>query len=255
MIDLRQVCYRYADNVAAALTDVTLTVDSSELIAIVGPNGSGKSTLLDILAGIKTQSSGTYRVFGRSAQSYTRQDFCRLVAHVPQSAPQGVPFTVLEVALTGRNPYGRGLYDSKEDVDAAERALEQAGVSSLKHRRYSSLSGGEQQRVLLAAAICQQPRILLLDEPGSHLDPCNEVWLWSLMRGQCAQGWAVIVVTHHLALAARCADRIWLLERGRVSADGPPAEALAPARLSGVFRVPFYRRQDEEGRVYLSYGN
>ena len=253
-IELREAGYRYTSN-AEALKGITLEVRTPQVIAIVGPNGSGKSTLLDLIAGLRRPSSGQCLVLGHDAAAYSRRDFCRIVAHVPQRTPRGVPFTVEEVALTGRTPFGRGLYDNSEDLAAATSALARAGVEHLRQRRYESLSGGEQQRALLAAALCQQPQILLLDEPGAHLDPRNEASLWTLLREVRDTGCLVIVVTHHLALAARHADRVWLLDRGRVVMDGQPEVALDPSKLSQVFDVPFFGYRDGNGRVFLSYGD
>ncbi len=256
LVELRGVAYQYpGGSGAAALTDVSARAAVPQVIAIAGPNGSGKSTLLDLIAGLRRPTEGECLVQERAAFAYARRDFCRIAAHVPQRMPEGVAFTVEEVTLTGRTPFGRGLYDSPDDLAAAEKALVRAGMAGMRHRRYASLSGGEQQRVLLAAALCQQPAILLLDEPGAHLDPRNEAWLWTLLREVRDAGTLVIVVTHHLSLAARHADRVWLLERGRLAMDGAPDEALHPEKLSRVFEVPFHGHRDGEGRVFLSYGN
>lgn len=253
MIELRDVSFSYKRG-TDALRDVTARIDSPQLVAIAGPNGSGKSTLLDILAGLKTPSAGTCLVNGRATSAWDRAELCQTVSHVPQQMPQSLPFTVEEVVLTGRTPHSRGLYDSAEDLEAAEQALHRTGIDFLRGRRYSDLSGGEQQRVLIAAAICQQPSILLLDEPAAHLDPKNEAWLWQLLEDLSAAGTLVIVVTHHLALAARHATRAWLMRNGRLEVDAAAAEAMQPGRLSEVFDVPFHRITDASGRVYLSHG-
>jgi iron complex transport system ATP-binding protein len=253
MISLSGVSYSYRAG-SEALRDISFEAASPQLIAIAGPNGSGKSTLLDVVAGLKMPSQGHCRIQGRETSAYARPELCRILAHVPQQIPQGVPFTVEQVVLTGRTPYGRGLYDSADDLLAASSAIERAGVASLRQRRYSALSGGEQQRVLLAAAICQSPTILLLDEPGAHLDPRNDAWLWTLLRELTSEGRLVAIVTHHLALAARYADRVLLMRDGRLCADGSAEDALAPERLSDVFGVPFHRVVDTEGRVYLTHG-
>ncbi len=236
------------------LRGIGATVNSPEVIAIAGPNGAGKSTLLDLLAGQKLPESGTCRIQGRDAHRIPREEFCRLVAHVPQTLPGDVPFTVEEVVLTGRIPYGRGLYENDEDHAAMEMAIAQTRLEEFCGRRFSKLSGGEKQRVLMAAAVCQQTPILLLDEPSAHLDPENEAQLWDLLRSLRDAGKLILVVTHHLALAAQNADRIWLLQEGRLVADGPPCDAMRPADLERVFRVPFHWHQNGEGRVFLTYG-
>ena len=254
LLSLAGVAYRYGDG-PDTLLDVTAEATRPQVIGIAGPNGAGKSTLLDIMAGQKVPASGTCRVHGRDTHLTGRAELCRLIAHVPQQLPSDVPFTVEQVVLTGRTPYGRGLYENEEDLRAAERAIERTGLQEFRRRRYSSLSGGEKQRVMLAAALCQQPSILLLDEPGAHLDPSNEAWLWTLVRELSAGGCLVVVVTHHLAQAAQHCDRVLLLDQGRLVADGSPAQALHPDRLTAIFRVPFYRHDAADGRVFLSYGH
>lgn len=239
---------------ANVLEGFTAAAGRPEVIAIAGPNGAGKSTLLDLIAGQKRPTGGVCRIQGRDAHSMDRAALCRLVAHVPQAIPVDIPFTVEEVVLTGRIPYGRGLYENSDDYAAMEMAIERARLEPFRKRRFSTLSGGEKQRVLVAAALCQQAPILLLDEPGAHLDPENEAQLWELLRTLRDGGQLVLVVTHHLALAAQNADRVWLLEKGRLSADGPPCDAMRPADLERVFHVPFHWHQNAEGRVFLTYG-
>lgn len=236
------------------LSGITVAADRPQVIAIAGPNGAGKSTLLDVLSGQKKPGGGSCRIKGREAVAMGREEICRLVAHVPQMIPGDVPFTVEEVILTGRIPYGRGLYENDNDYRAMELAIARTRLDSFRGRRFRALSGGEKQRVLVAAALCQEAPILLLDEPSAHLDPENEAQLWELFGELRACGHLILVVTHHLALAAQNADRVWLLHHGRLVADGPPREAMKPADLERVFRVPFHWHQSAEGRVFLTYG-
>lgn len=184
----------------------------------------------------------------------SREAICRLVAHVPQMIPVDVPFTVEEVILTGRIPHGKGLYENDDDYRAMEIAIERTRLDSFRGRMFSALSGGEKQRVLLAAALCQEAQILLLDEPSAHLDPENESSLWDLFQELRSLGYLILVVTHHLALAAQNADRIWLMHEGLLVADGPPCDAMKPSDLERVFHVPFHWHQNSEGRVFLTYG-
>lgn len=253
MLRVDGLTYRYGQ-AEPVLRDVTTAVDGPAVIAIVGPNGAGKSTLLDLIAGQKMPWKGMCAVQGKRLDTLRRDELCRMVAHVPQHVPRDVPFTVEEVVLTGRIPYGVGLYESAEDHEHMEQALRRTRLETFRGRRFTSLSGGEQQRVLLAAALCQQAPVLLLDEPSAHLDPENQALLWELFRELRAGGHLIVVVTHHLALAAQNSDRIWLLDRGRLVADGAPCEALEPRRLEEVFHVPFYWHGGEDGRVFLTYG-
>ena len=258
ILSVRNVAYRFPKAACDAVRGISADVEKPEVIAIAGPNGAGKSTLLDLIAGQKTPREGACLYRGtEDVRALSRQQVCQYASHVPQQTPAAIPFTVEQVVLTGRTPYGRGLYENDADRVAAADAMDFAGIpGEFRQRRFQDLSGGERERVLLAAAICQQAKLLLLDEPAAHLDPANEAFLWQLLhRLRDQQGIAVIAVTHHLALAARHADRVWLLHRGGLAADGPPSEVLDPATLGNVFDVPFYRQTDPDGRVFLTYGS
>ena len=253
LLSVKGLSFRYPGGLAV-LDGISAEVTGPAVIAIIGPNGAGKSTLLDLIAGQKTPMAGSVQVQGRDTTSMRRQEVCKLVAHVPQQIPHDVPFTVEDVVLTGRIPYGRGLYENEEDRAALEVALSRTRLEAFRHRHFAGLSGGEKQRVLTAAALCQQTPILLLDEPSAHLDPENEAQLWELFQELRDCGHLILVVTHHLALAAQNSDRIWMLDRGHLLVDAPPREALRPDRLEKVFHVPFHWNENSQGRVFLTYG-
>jgi len=254
LLRLVDVSFRYP-GAPAVLDGISVEARDAALVAVVGPNGAGKSTLLDVVAGLKQPAAGQCLVNGLDVNRAGRDEVCRMVAHVPQQTPSGIPFTVEEVVLTGRIPYGRGLYENDEDHEAMEQAIARMRLQEFRRRRFDSLSGGEKQRVLLAAALCQQSPVLLLDEPSAHLDPENQAQLWNLLGELRDMGRLVLVVTHHLSLAARHADRALVLHHGKLAADGAPDEALEPGLLERVFSVPFHRHVNGEGRVFLSYGH
>ncbi|MFN9263432.1 MAG: ABC transporter ATP-binding protein [Acidobacteriota bacterium] len=237
------------------LHGIDAVADTPTVIGIVGPNGAGKSTLLDLIAGQRTPTAGQCTLGDQPVHRLPRELLCRQIAHVPQLVPADVPLTVEQVVLTGRLPHGSGLFESEADYAAMEQALRHTRLTAFRGRPFAALSGGEKQRVLLAAAVCQAAPILLLDEPSAHLDPENEAAMWELFGELKQTGHLVLVVTHHLALAAQHCDRIWLLDQGRLAADGNPCAALEPARLEQVFRVPFHWHQNPEGRVFLTYGH
>ncbi len=251
-IELDHVSFGYG--ATPVLRDISARVDQAQLIAVIGPNGAGKSTLIRVLAGLLAPTTGACSVEGQPLRQLDRRTISRSVAHVPQQITAAVPFTVEEVILTGRTPHSHGLFESAEDLRAVEAAIALTHLDTFRDRPFLTLSGGEQQRVLLAAAIAQDAPIFLLDEPGAHLDPQNQTELWNLLAQLREQGRAVLIVTHHLNLAAERADRVWVLHDGRLVCDAAPDEAMRPERLQPVFHVPFYRHAAADGRVYLTYG-
>lgn len=252
LLRLEEVSYSYGPK--QVLRSISASVEGPELIALIGPNGAGKSTLINIIAGRLRDYDGSCILRDENIRKMNRRQLCLEIAHVPQQKIDDIPFSVEEVVLTGRTPHGRGLYESNEDLAALEAALELTRLGPFRTRRFSTLSGGEQQRVLVAAAVAQASPVLLLDEPGAHLDPENQTELWDLLTLLRTQGKLILIVTHHLHLAARRSDRVWVLNEGQLSADAPPGEAMRPDRLEAVFHVPFHRHFDEQGSVFLSYG-
>ncbi len=252
ILAINELSFRYG--ATPVLRSINATVDRPELIALIGPNGAGKSTLIDVMAGRLTSYEGTCLLDGRDIRGMTRPQLCRYVAHVPQQRIADIPFTVEEVVLTGRTPYGNTLYESDEDLAALEAALEATRLQTFRTRYFARLSGGEQQRVLVAAAVAQAAPVLFLDEPGAHLDPENQTELWDLLARLRDEGKLIVIVTHHLHLAAQRSDRVWLLSEGRLVEDAPPDKAMRPERMEQVFHVPFQRHTNAQGRVFLNYG-
>ena len=253
LLALNGLGYTYG-NSRFSVINVSTCVDGAGIVALIGPNGAGKSTLLDLIAGLKRPNCGTCQIHGEDTASLTGEQLARLVAHVPQQLPQEVPFTVEDVIMTGRLPHSGGMFESAEDEAALERAIAKARLETFRRRPFASLSGGEKQRVLLAAAMCQEAAILLLDEPSAHLDPENQVLLWEMIVDLKRAGRLILVATHHLSLAAQHSDRIWLMNHGRLVADSEARAALQLKAMEEVFRVPFHWHKSDEGRLYLNYG-
>jgi iron complex transport system ATP-binding protein len=251
--DLRAVGMRYG--AAEVLADVNLQLHPAQLTAVVGPNGAGKSTLLGILAGLRTGHAGECRFDGVEVSRWNRRAFARRVSFVPQATRIEFPFTAEEVALMGRAPHAAGLLESPYDRDAVHDAMHSTDTLHLRARDFRSLSGGEQQRVILAAALAQSPEALLLDEPTTYLDLRHQVSLYRILRGLCDRGVLVAAVTHDLNLAAAYAGRVVVLNAGRVVADGPPAEAFRSDRLREVFEVPAELLRAPDGRHWIRYGD
>jgi iron complex transport system ATP-binding protein len=221
---------------------------------VAGPNGAGKSTLLGVLSRLNRNFSGTCSYSGRAVSDWQPDRFAREVAYVPQSLRAEFPFSAEEVVLMGRSPHARGMFETKRDRDIAASKMALTDSLHLAGRDFRTLSGGEKQRIILAAALAQEPRVLLLDEPTSSLDLSHQIELYRLLDELCRGGMMVVSVTHDLNLAAMFDGRIILLREGRVAADGPSADVLRPEMISHVFRVRSEQHQLANGRPWITYG-
>jgi ABC-type cobalamin/Fe3+-siderophores transport system ATPase subunit len=239
ILEARAVTVRYRRSMQPALDAVSCTVEPARLVAVVGPNGSGKTTLVRALGGRHEPDAGAVHLDGRPLATWPRAAIAQVLAVVAQREEIAFPLRVDEAVMLGR--YARlGPWAPPGAVDraAVQAALERCDVAGLAGRSVDTLSGGEWQRVRLARALAQEPRVLVLDEPTASLDVRHEMEVLELVRRLVDEGMAGLVVTHELNLAARFADRIVLLAEGRVAADGPPAEVLTRDVLSRVFAWP-----------------
>jgi iron complex transport system ATP-binding protein len=219
------------------VTEVTVTVAPADLVGVIGPNGCGKTTLVRLLSGALAPRSGTVRLDGHPLAARSRREVARRVAVVAQDAPLLLPFTVLETVLMGRAPHLPPLaFPRAEDLTIARAALAQVDLRDLEARPLVALSGGERQRVLLARALAQEPEVLLLDEPTTHLDLRHQVGILDVVceLGR-RRGVGTLVVLHDLNLAALYCRHLLLLVGGRVVCAGSPAEVLTAARLAEAF--------------------
>ena len=215
-------------------TDVALAPGG--LIALVGPNGAGKSTLLRALAGLVRPTAGAVTLDGTDIATLSRAALATRIAVVPQTFDTLFPFTAREIVGLGRSArLGLFARPSAADVAAVTRAIADQDLDALADRRIDALSGGERQRVVLAMAFAQESDVLLLDEPTAHLDPAHQRGTLRRVADLARdRGVIALAVLHDLNLAA-LADRVIVLDAGRIAADGPPAEALAPEVLAAVF--------------------
>jgi len=233
------VVVRYPGAAAPALDGVDLEVHPARLEALVGPNGSGKTTLIRALLGLLRPARGQLTLDGKPVAAWRPAELARVVGVVTQREELVFAWRVDEFVMFGRYArLGPLAPPTREDRAAVERALDRCDVLDLRERRVDTLSGGEWQRVRIARALAQEPRILVLDEPSAALDVGHEMEVFELVRHLVDQGLAGLVVTHHLNLAARFADHLTLLRRGQVAAVGTPEAVLRPELLTAVFQWP-----------------
>jgi iron complex transport system ATP-binding protein len=223
----------------AVLRDVSLTVNAGEVVAVVGPNGVGKSTLVRAASGVLAPLEGQILVDGQDIQGLTPAQRARAIAVVPQATSLPGAFTALQVVLAGRTPYLGWLErEGPADLEIALRAMQRTAIRDFIDRRVDEMSGGEQQRLLIARALAQQATVLLLDEPTAHLDLRHQDAVLELVRQLALEGGLAVMITlHDLNLVARFADRVALLSHGRVRKLGLPAEVLTPDELQAVYGV------------------
>lgn len=232
-----------AHDVRWVLRDVNLHVESGEILGIVGPNGSGKTSLLKLLAKLAAPQQGNIALFGTSQVDLSQEDTARTVAFVPQESAQMFPFTVAETVLMGRFPHRRRTrwnmgfgWDDRNDRAAAVQAMATMDIGHLAPRSVTDLSGGERQRTMIARALAQTPRVLLLDEPTAFLDLQHQIEICSVLRRlKDERGLTVVIVSHDLNLASQYCDRIVMLKEGAVCSAGTPSEVFSVEVLRAVY--------------------
>ncbi|MFC5722625.1 ABC transporter ATP-binding protein [Streptomyces gamaensis] len=236
-VDLDGVCVDIAGNRLVA--DVRLRADSGQFVGVVGPNGSGKSTLLRCVYRALRPSAGVVRLDGDDVHALSAREGARRLAALPQESVSEFGFTAAEVVAMGRLPHrGAAGRAGGRDAEICAEALARVGAAHLAERAFPTLSGGEKQRVLIARALAQQPRVLVLDEPTNHLDIAQQLEVLALVRGA---GVTVLAALHDLDLAAAHCDVLYVVAGGRVVASGPPGDVLTAELLAEVFGVRAHR--------------
>jgi len=238
MLKIQNLCVSYSSR--QVLTNINLEINKGEIVALLGPNGSGKSTLLRSISGILSPGHGNIRIAGQFINTLRAAERARWISVVPQNAPLPPAFTAWETVLLGRTPYINFLGQiSARDENVARCALEKVDALNLADRCMGELSGGEQQRVLLARALAQSAPILLLDEPTTYLDLQHQLSLLNLVHKLAQEEeLTVVIALHDLNLAARYADRIALLVDGHLKAWGTVKQVLRAELIADAYRWP-----------------
>ena len=238
---------RYAGREAAALDGVSFEVPPGTFYAVLGPNGSGKSTLMRALLGVVPLAGGRMALDGRATHEWDRRELARSVGAVAQSEQVAFPLSTRELVAMGRYPHLGPLEGERdEDREAIARALGSCDIVDLAAREVTTLSGGEMQRARIARALAQEPRALVLDEPTASLDVRHEMAILELLRAAAESGRTILLITHGLDVAAQFADRMLVLARGRVAAEGTPEEVMREDVLGAVYEWPISVRRDPE---------
>jgi len=230
------------------LGPVNLEVRPGQCWAIVGPNGAGKTTLLRLMAGLIRPRGGSVRLNGVDLEAISPRHRARRIAFVPQHAAANVHQSVREIVLLGRYPHRPlSLFESVEDHRVAEEAMRITSILEFADRTLATLSGGEAQRVHIAASLAQQPSLLLLDEPTASLDLRQQLVIFDILRRRAVEdNVTVVVVTHDVNLAARYCSHVVLLDDGKVAAVGPPEAVVTPDVLEPVYGVKMMALGGEE---------
>ena len=248
MIELRDVSVRFG--AVDAVRNVSFTVQSGEWIALIGPNGAGKTSMLRAMCRL-VAFRGEIALDGRSVRRLSRRELARVIAFVPQTPVTPHELTVAEYVLLGRTPYLSYLGDeSRTDRLAAQRALDRLELRAFANRALGSLSGGELQRAVLARALAQEAPILMLDEPTTALDLGRQQQALELVDSLRGEGLTVVSTMHDLTLAGQYADRLVLLDRGAVVAEGLPEDVLSVENVESYYDASV-RVVREDGRVFV----
>lgn len=219
------------------LKDIELRVDLGEMLSIVGPNGSGKSTMLKCINRILKTKQNTILIDDQDTTKLDLKELCKMMGFVPQTTTSAFPFTVFDIVMMGRKPYIHWNI-GEHDNDIVVHTMEFLGISHLAMRHFTELSGGEQQKVIIARALAQQPQLLLLDEPTSSLDIKHQLEILCMLKGLArSKERSVIVTMHDLNLASRFSDRMLMLKQGKIYALGSPEEVLTKENVEAVYGI------------------
>lgn len=236
---LKGVTYTYPTREKPAVLNLDLCIPEGKTTALLGPNSAGKSTIMDLLLRWRKPEEGSITLFDEPLTVYNKKRLGRTVSLVPQEEGSRFSFSVLEYVLFGRSPYLHQLQTpSAIDVEIAYEAMGKVGIDPIAQRPVTTLSGGEHQLVLLARALAQQPRVLLLDEPTSSLDPGNTAKVINILRQLSQQGITLFLTTHDPSVAAECAQYVAMISKSELLFSGPMEEALTNTLLSSLYGTP-----------------
>lgn len=221
------------------LKDISFKIKKGEFVSIIGPNGSGKSTILKLLNHLYSPKIGEILIEGKNINSFRRKDLARKMALVPQDTFLDYEFTVEDVVLMGRHPHKKRFHkDNEDDLRIVEEALELTNTTDLRDKLINEISGGERQRVIIARALAQNPSIILLDEPTSHLDINHQIEILNLLKKLNEEkDTTIIVVIHDINLASRYSDNLILVHEGEIMDIGSPEKVITEKNIKEIYNL------------------
>jgi len=238
MLDVKGATFSYNDKNRYVFKDISFSVNPADVLCILGPNGSGKTTLIRCICHLLQLQSGSISVMGEDIQHISKRDLAREVSYIPQMHNPTFSYSVLEVVLMGRTPYlNQFSSPSKKDIKIAKSAINSVGINHLTERLYTEISGGERQLVLFARALAQQPKILLLDEPTSHLDFGNQIRILKIIKKLANMGLSIVMTSHFPDHAFTVSNTVAIMKDGRFIDIGNPDDVVTEANLKEIYGI------------------
>jgi iron complex transport system ATP-binding protein len=249
-IETQNISFSYESATSAVFQDISLSVQPGDVFCLLGPNGIGKSTLLKCLGGILRIREGSILLNGRNLSDYKLPELARKIGYVPQGLLSAFPFRILDILLMGRAPH-LGILESPspKDLDIAYAAMEKVGIVHLADRPCTAVSGGEWQLTLIARALVQEPQILMLDEPTSHLDMGNQMKILQVIHDLAANGMTFLMASHYPDHAFLVANKVALMNKGRILQTGSPNDVITEENLKTTYGIDVRIIPLEDGSI------
>ena len=250
LLRVEHLCKDFGD--FHALSDVSFTMGKGRMVGLIGPNGCGKSTMMKCICGIHGITSGSVSIDGADVESMHSSDLAKVVATVPAEPGQTFGMTVMDMVMLGRYPFvDRIWWETKEDERAVREALRTFGLDDLRRKQVSLCSSGERQRALIAKAYVQEPKLMLVDEPTSHLDMKYKLDVMEYLQSMARSDMTVMVAEHDISLMARYCDTCIIMKNGRIVTIGDPKEVVTADLIREVYEVDARVGLDEDGEIYV----
>ncbi len=251
LLELKDV-HKYYEDGYHAVRGVSYKIGPGMLVGLIGPNGCGKSTMMKCINRLHETSSGDIFIDGESVLNKGPAEIAKKVANVPAELKTSFGLTVYETVMLGRYPYMKNMWwESKDDEEFVDDALKKFGVHHLRDRSLNMLSSGERQRVLIAKAYVQQPRLMLVDEPTSHLDMKYKLEVMEYLNAMVKKDMTILVAEHDLSLMARYCDLCIIMKKGEIKAIGKPKDVITPELIEEVYEVSASVGLDAEGELFV----